>query len=655
MVQSYPATAVTNLGISIFEDAEQAQITYTSPDGLIFYLNGGLAPWPGVIEGVALADGISGLHPQFKQLDHTTARLSGVDWAATVFDPAEVKMLVTATAQSPQNLRKIIRQWIAAWSPDRAGTLSWVTPDGGAWWAKVRLFRPPPEKLEAAYPVSKEQTFTWSIRVDDAFWRSHDSTSQFRFAHDDSRDQFKRTDTATLGTSWSQTYSGGTAGTCGTDGSRAIWTASGTAARTVVNRWLGVNSVQTVTVNGAPSSFALTYDNVTTSDIAFPASAATVQSALESLANIGSGNVSVAAAANDGPYTVTFTGNLGAQPVSTLSGAVVSGGTNPYVTCALTTPGMSATTGTDNQVVESQFGMFHSWPFPDGAYVDLWARLDSAGTTGLRLRIGVGSVTLSRFNAGVETQMHSQIMLLTPFPWEKFAFVCGTASNSRTYKLLRDGFPILVFTETDSGSALGSSNRGGGFGMTAGAGSTSQAVPPTVDTWSMGDNESITQSGELPLTNFGEREEWPDFVVYGPGTFYFGDGPGVAPTIEFGPLTENQVALVRSHPGKRAVYDLTAESSGQDLTFYQSLLEAVFSLAFNNNIPPLVDWFESFFGITPPQKYLYPLLKGRWSSPVPAPNITESPSTSRIAVQIKEGDATSKVVASITPRRRWPD
>jgi hypothetical protein len=453
-VESYPPDVVTKYGITLLEEGIEPLITYTSPDGnLSFYLNGGLAPFPGVTEGIVLADGIQGLHAPFKHLMYASARVAGALWQDTVYDPGEVTMKVTAHGNSPAGLRRVIRKWIDAWPPNQAGTLSWVTPDGGEWWAKVRMNRPPPEKLERAYTRSCQQTFTWSIMIDGAFWQSYDSTSQFLFDYHHAVDAFQRTDFTSLGPNWAQTYSGGTTGTCGTDG-RAVWIPSGTTSRSVVNRWLGTNAVQTVTVNGSPTAFTLTHDSQTTTSIAYPATAGTVQAALEALPNIAPGDVSVSGNLG-GPFEITFMGNFAKQDIVPLGAAVVSGGTNPYIQVAMTTQGMTATTGGDLQVITAQFGMFHTWPFPEGAYVDLWARLDSAGTTGLRLRIGVGQLILSRFNSGTETVMHSQWMVLEPFPFETFKFIVGTAANSRQYQLLRDGWPILKFTETDGGSAIG--------------------------------------------------------------------------------------------------------------------------------------------------------------------------------------------------------
>lgn len=112
-----------------------------------------------------------------------------------------------------------------------------------------------------------------------------------------------------------------------------------------------VNEVQTVTITGAPTggTFTLTYSGQTTSGIAYNASAATVQTALEALSNIAPGDVVVTGAAG-GPYTVTFGGLLVETNVAemTASAASLTGGTTPAVAIATTTAGAAAGTAAAN-------------------------------------------------------------------------------------------------------------------------------------------------------------------------------------------------------------------------------------------------------------------------------------------------------------------
>ena len=96
----------------------------------------------------------------------------------------------------------------------------------------------------------------------------------------------------------------------------------------------GTNEVQRVTLTGSPTGghFTLTFEGQKTGNIAYNASSADVKSALESLSNIGAGNVSVSGGAG-GPWTITFQGALGAKDVPEMTGDAsgLTGGSNPAV------------------------------------------------------------------------------------------------------------------------------------------------------------------------------------------------------------------------------------------------------------------------------------------------------------------------------------
>lgn len=115
------------------------------------------------------------------------------------------------------------------------------------------------------------------------------------------------------------------------------------------------SAVQTVTISGTPTggTFTLTFNEQTTSGIAYNAAAATVQTALQGLSTIGSGNATVTGSAG-GPYTVTFAAALANTSVAQIvpSGSGLTGGTSPTVTVAYTTRGETGggITGIINQV-----------------------------------------------------------------------------------------------------------------------------------------------------------------------------------------------------------------------------------------------------------------------------------------------------------------
>jgi RHS repeat-associated protein len=114
------------------------------------------------------------------------------------------------------------------------------------------------------------------------------------------------------------------------------------------------DSVQMVQLSGSPTggTFTLTWGGQTTSAIAYNASAATVQSALQGLSSIGSGNALVAGGTSGGPWVVRFAGTLAgaAQPALTGNGSGLTGGSSPNVAITVTSLGGDA--GWQQQVTD---------------------------------------------------------------------------------------------------------------------------------------------------------------------------------------------------------------------------------------------------------------------------------------------------------------
>ncbi len=110
----------------------------------------------------------------------------------------------------------------------------------------------------------------------------------------------------------------------------------------LVGKGQATNEVQVVTVNGTPTggTFTLTFRGATTSGLAYNDAASTVQTALQGLSTIGSGNVAVSGSAG-GPYTVTFASVLAATSVDqiTSDGSSLTGGIAPSVTVVKRTEG----------------------------------------------------------------------------------------------------------------------------------------------------------------------------------------------------------------------------------------------------------------------------------------------------------------------------
>lgn len=162
-----------------------------------------------------------------------------------------------------------------------------------------------------------------------------------------------------------------------------------------------------------------------------------------------------------------------------------------------------------------------------------------------------------------------------------------------------------------------------------------------------------TAGGILTLSNTGDQPAWPRYLLHGPGTFKIGNGPGSSDLVEFGPLVAGQIVLMETEPRRRSIVDITPTQITQELTQFQSFLNAVLTFATNNNIPPLLQQFESLFGITPPQGSLYGYLKGRFTTPIPAMPLSGA-TNSNISFTINGAGSGTKLVAAITPRRRWP-
>lgn len=178
---------------------------------------------------------------------------------------------------------------------------------------------------------------------------------------------------------------------------------------------------------------------------------------------------------------------------------------------------------------------------------------------------------------------------------------------------------------------------------------------PSVDVF-----QSASGSGFLKLMNIGSEDGWPTLTCYAGtadgATFHFSNGPGSTTMISFGPLKAGQSALITTYPPLRGVVDLTSGTQApQSPNFFQGLLELIVNFATNDNTPPLLQWFESLFGILPPQSALYSLLNGRMTNPIPGTEMPEWATMSPIAVSITGGNSASKIVGRIDPMRRSPE
>ena len=320
------------------------------------------------------------------------------------------------------------------------------------------------------------------------------------------------------------------------------------------------------------------------------------------------------------------------------------------------------TTATNNQIIAM---VWDSIPevklFAGSSANDLWGRMgrNTDGTwngCGIRARVKFNEIVLSRFNNYTETVMTRKSFFISPQRGDKFTLVCGYEGNERLFKVMRNTVEFMSHKESGTGSLIGAAYRGIGFGVSARGSDIQQVTPAKIRKISAGDNSTVTQSGWLPLANAGEVDGWPRYLCYGPGYFRIGNGPDNPDLVEFGPLLDGQVVLIETEPRRRSVVDLTPSTvpTSQVLNPFQALIKSLISFASNGNIPPLLQQFESVFGILPPQGNLYSFLNGRFTKSVPGKLPAASPVTSSIRVQIDNGNASSKIVAALTPRRKWP-
>lgn len=240
---TYPPGQISRYGQQLIGQGIDPHITLVSPEGEhIFYLSGPLAPMPGCQPGVVMTKGVQGLHPAFNHLDYRGARQDGVTWADTVYDPAEMILDVEASGRTAAETRQVIRELISSLDPKKQCTLSWFTPEYGEWWCKPRLFRAPGETITQSHARHRRLPLKLSLRNDDAFWRSTDCTSTFRFIHADAYDSFDRADSLNLGPNWEQSYDHPERGALGIAGNTAFWYEGGTQENQCFARHLSESS-----------------------------------------------------------------------------------------------------------------------------------------------------------------------------------------------------------------------------------------------------------------------------------------------------------------------------------------------------------------------------------------------------------------------------
>jgi hypothetical protein len=314
------------------------------------------------------------------------------------------------------------------------------------------------------------------------------------------------------------------------------------------------------------------------------------------------------------------------------------------------------TATTDSTVIEIELGTNPSWYWPPNTYVDVWARMNNtgtAGTDGIRWRMGNSSIRVSAFVSGVEIWVRDFPLWWWPGqPGEKFKFVTGIFNDSRIYRVLRNNAVMGEVKETGTASLIDASHRKAGMGFATLAGTVR---PLGVRNWKVGDNNNAAQEGFVSRINVGDQPMWDRFTCFGPGTFYLGNGPGSNDMVRFGPLLTNQIMQVRTDPRHRGVIDMTAiPASPQEIALHATAQHDFFSFLFGASIRTSPAATESLFGVLPPQGNPYALLKGRFSRPVPERSPGGPVVTHHTKVKIEGGNQDSHIIVAGTPLRRLP-
>jgi hypothetical protein len=121
------------------------------------------------------------------------------------------------------------------------------------------------------------------------------------------------------------------------------------AAGTVLGEVIGTNELQTLTIagGGTGGTFTVTFSAQTTAGVAYNASAATLQAAMELLSTIGAGNVRVTGGpAGISPFSIEFVGTLAGTDVAAITSSVASiTGGSPTQAVATVRAGAAGTTG----------------------------------------------------------------------------------------------------------------------------------------------------------------------------------------------------------------------------------------------------------------------------------------------------------------------
>lgn len=136
------------------------------------------------------------------------------------------------------------------------------------------------------------------------------------------------------------------------------------------------SEVQTVTLSGSPDggTFTLTYRGETTSDIAYDATAEEIETALEALSTVNSGDITVSGSISNGT-TFTFASSLSNVDLLMINSSLTNGGNPVTASISETTPGsdgyISRSSNTVDDVISGVAMHLHDTTGANGEQITL--------------------------------------------------------------------------------------------------------------------------------------------------------------------------------------------------------------------------------------------------------------------------------------------
>lgn len=234
----------------------------------------------------------------------------------------------------------------------------------------------------------------------------------------------------------------------------------------------GTSAVQTITVSGSPTggTFKLSFRGRRTTALNHNANSATVQVALEALSTIGSGGVSASGTLSGG-MAITFTGRLAKLEVALITAPsgdkALTGGTNPDVAVANTTPGVTAT-GRGSEAGRGGFDSTNGIPYINvgSEYSPDWAK---AGPHVQAVASADGAVTIP--------SVGSKTVLITKGSAAALTLALPTTAQNgvRISFVAMTAFAHTVTRATEGFNDLGSSGDVATFAAAKGNGFTVEA------------------------------------------------------------------------------------------------------------------------------------------------------------------------------------